>query len=111
MQNIHAFTYGDHTEWYQLSKGFFCEYDRPTQTILSLKMNGKEVEDDDVFMVAMKGYHFKSIAEFLDVRPDEIEKNGRPQEVASDVMNVLREYFSSHEHLEIDGEQRLVIHE
>ena len=25
--------------------------------------------------------------------------------------NVLQEYLSSHDHLEVDGEQRLVIHE
>ena len=106
-----AFIASGHTEWYQMSRGFYCEYDRPTRRILSLKMNGKEVGDDDLFTVAMKGYHFLSIGEFLDIPPEEIEKNGKPREVAASVTNVLREYLSSHEHLEIDGEQRLVIHE
>ena len=106
-----AFVEGAHCEWYQMSRGFFCEYDRPTRRMLSLKMNGREVGDDDVFTVAMEGYHFKSIADFLDVRPDEIENNGKPLEVATNEANVLQEYFSSHEHLEIDGEQRLIIHE
>ena len=106
-----AFVEDTHCEWYQMSKGFFCEYDRPTRRILSLKMNGKEISDDDMIIVVMESYHFKSIADFLDVRPDEIEKNGKPMEVATNGANVLQEYFNSHEHLEIDGEQRLVIHE
>ena len=106
-----AFVEDTHCEWYQMSRGFFCEYDRPTRRILSLKMNGKELSDDDMIIVVMESYHFKSIADFLDVRPDEIEKNGKPMEVATNGANVLQEYFNSHEHLEIDGEQRLVIHE
>ncbi len=48
---------------------------------------------------------------FLDIQHNEIEKNGKPLEVATNVVNVLQEFLSSHDHLEIDGEQRLVIHE
>ena len=98
-------------EWYQVSKGFFCEYDRPTQRILSLKLNGKEIEDDDLITVAMEHYHFTNIGEFLHVQPEEIKENGKTLEISTSVANVLEEYFLSHEHLELDGEQRLVIHE
>ena len=98
-------------EWYQVSKGFFCEYDRPSQSILSLKINGKEIGDDDRITVAMEDYHFKNIGEFLNIQPEEIKENGRTLEISTSVANVLEEYFISHEHLEIDGEQRLVIRE
>ena len=98
-------------EWYQVSKGFFCEYDRPNQSILSLKINGKEIEDDDRITVAMEDYHFKNIGEFLNIQPEEIKENGRTLEISTSVANVLEEYFISHDHLEIDGEPRLVIHE
>ena len=32
---------GDKTEWFQFSKGFFCEFDRKNHSVISLKMNGK----------------------------------------------------------------------
>ena len=105
-----AFAEGGHCEWFQFSRGFFCEYDRPTRRILSLRMNGKEIGDDELVSLAMDGYHFNSIGDFLDIQHNEIEKNGKPLEVATNVVNVLQEYLSSHDHLEIDGEQRLVIH-
>ena len=80
------------------------------QGLLLLRMNGKEIGDDELVSLAMDGYHFNSIGDFLDIQPDEIEKNSKPLEVATNVVNVLQEFLSSHDHLEIDGEQRLVIH-
>ncbi len=106
-----AFGDDEHCEWYQVSKGFFCEYDRPTQSILSLKINGKEIEDDDRVTVAMEHYHFTNIGEFLNIQPEEIKENGRTLEISTSVANVLEEYFISHDHLDIDDEPRLIIHE
>ena len=104
-----AFLDGEHSEWYQLSRGFCCEYDRPTETILSLKMNQKEVQDQDLYTVIMERYHFLNIGDFLDIKTEEIEKNGKPEEAATHTNNVLEEYLSRHEHLELDGEPRLII--
>ena len=105
------FTAGEHAEWYQVSRGFFCEYDRPTQSILSLKMNGEEVQDDDLFTVALQEYHYMSMDDHLNIQLDEVKKNGQPLEVATKAANVLQEYFDRHDHLEIDSEKRLAIHE
>ena len=91
------------------SQRFFCEYDRQTQSIVSLKMNGKEVEDGDLFTVALQEYHFMNMKENLDVEPEEAEKNSTAYEVATKCANVLQEYLKRYEHLEVDGEQRLVI--
>ncbi len=106
-----SFLDSEHNEWYQFSRGFCCEFDRPTHSILSLKMNGKEVEDGDIFTVAMQRYHYLSIGEFLGVSLDEIKKNGQPIEAATKCSNVLEEYFTSHELVKLDGEPRLIIHE
>jgi hypothetical protein len=52
-----------------------------------------------------------SIEEHLNVQLDEIKKNGQPLEVAVKAANVLQEFFDCHDHLEVDDEKRLVIHE
>jgi len=99
-----------HTAWYQLSKGIRCEYDRPTRTIVSLTLNGKEVQDSDVIKVAIQSYHYTNIEEYLDLKPEEIERSGKPIQIASSSQNVLEEYFASHPLLELDGSPRLIIH-
>ena len=74
-------------------------------------MNGKEVSDDDIYTVVMQQFFFDSIGEFLDLPQEEIEKNGRPIEVAAKAPNIPEEYFKDHEVLKLDGEARLIIHE
>ena len=106
-----AFRDGEHSEWYQLSGGIRCEYDRPTHTIVSLTINGEEVQDDKLYTVILQGYHYSNIDTFLDLRREEIECNGKPLEVASNLPNVLEEYFASHPLIEYDDLPRLIIHE
>ena len=74
-------------------------------------MNGREVEDGDLYTVAMQRYHYLSMGEFLNISLDEVAKNGQPLEVATKCPNVLEEYFTSHELVKLDGEPRLIIHE
>ena len=105
------FTDGDHCEWFQFSRYFFCEYDRGTREILKLTMNGKDVEDSDVFRVAAQSYFYLNMNEFLGVSLEEIEKNGQPAELAVKAPNVLEEYFSNHDYIKLDGEPRLLIHD
>ena len=104
-----SFIDSEHNEWFQFSKGFCCEFDRKNHTIISLKMNGKEVTDDDMFTVVMQKFFFENIGDFLDMPQEEIGKNGRPIEVATKAPNILEEYFKDHESLKFDGESRLII--
>ena len=104
-----SFIDSEHNEWFQFSKGFCCEFDRGSHTIISLKMNDKEVRDDDVFTVVMQKNFFDNINEFLDLPHEEIEKNGRSIEVATKAPNILEEYFKDHESPKLDGEPRLLI--
>ena len=105
-----AFLDGEHCEWYQFSRGFCCEYDRPTQTILSLKLNGKEAGEDDLYSVVLERYHYLNMAAFLNITHEEAEKNGKMMEVASYGPNVLEEYFAGHELIKLDNEPRFIIH-
>lgn len=105
-----SFLDSEHNEWFQFSKGFCCEFDRKNHQVISLKMNGKEVGDEDMFTVVMQKFFFENIGDFLDLSSEEIEKNGRPIEVATKAPNLLEEYFKDHESIKLDDEQRLIIH-
>ena len=97
------------TTWFQFSKGFYCEYDKPTHTLVSLKMNGKEVSDDDLFTVVLQNYHYLNMDTTLDISREEVEKNKKGVKVAADAPNVLEEYFVAHPLIELDGTPRVVI--
>ena len=104
-----SFLDSEHNEWFQFSKGFCCEFDRKDHSIISLKMNGREAGDDDMFTVVMQKFFFDNIGDFLDLPHEEIEKNGRPVEVATKAPNILEEYFKDHDSIKLDGEPRLII--
>lgn len=99
-----------HCENFQFSKGFLCEYDCVSHSILQLKMNGRDVRDDDVFAVAAEQYFYDTMKETMSIPLDEIEKNGAPVRLATSAMNVLEEYMTSHDFIKLDGVPRLVIH-
>ena len=95
---------------FQFSKGFFCEYDCSTHSIMQLKMNGEEIRDDDVFQVALESYHYKCSEESIGITAEEIEKNGHPVQLAGEAANVLEEYLMNHDFIRLDKEPRLLIH-
>lgn len=100
---------GDHCETFQFSKGFYCEYDCSTHSLLQLKMNGEDVKDDDAYFVAEEKYYYNWMEYALGIPLEEIEKNGPPVQLAGDAANVIEEYLISHDFTEVDEEPRLVI--
>lgn len=98
------------TEWFHFSNGFFCEYDRASAEIRRLTIDGKDVQDDELYSIAVQSYFYCSIEEFFGITAEETEANGKPAELASSMQNLLIEYFDSHEYIKSDGEQRLLIH-
>ncbi len=99
-----------HTEFYQLSNGLRVEYDRTENKLLSLTFNGCEVKDEDTFTLGMQGFHLKNIGDFLNVPYDEIAENKRPTVIATNDVDVLDEYLSSHELIKLSGENRLILY-
>ena len=57
----------------------------------------------------MQSYFYCSIEEFLGITAEETEKNGKPEELASDAQNVIKEYFEAHDFIKLEEEQRLLI--
>ncbi len=103
-----AFT--DHTEFYQFSRGFRAEYDKSAHKMLSLTLNGREVDGDDIYKVGMHGYHFQNIKEFLDVSVEDLSAYRKPRVISTNDTDILEEYFSHHDMINIPEDQRIVIH-
>ena len=104
-----AFDENAHCEWFQLSRGFFCEYDRVAREILRLTINGADVRDDELYQTAVESYHYICIEDSLGLTTEEVEQNGGPTELATDVLNVLDEFLSKRDFIKLDAEPRLLI--
>ena len=96
--------------FFQLSGGAYCEYDRATRAIVSLKINGKEVLDDVLYTVIMQKFHYMNIEKYLDLTLEEIERNGKAVMAASNSTNVLEEYFVANPLVRLSETPRIIIH-
>ena len=100
---------GDHTEFYQFSEGMEVEYSRKTKEFNKFKFNGKEVKDKDMFKIGLQKYHYINIEEGFNIALDEVEKNGKSRVIATSCRDVLEEYMSCNQHLDVMDLNRLVI--
>lgn len=100
---------GAHTEFYQLSSGFEVVWSRSLQQFKKLLFNGRPLEPEKIYKLALSKYHFSNLAEFLDVTLDEVVGNGGFRIVATSYREVIEEYFTTHQHMHREVEGRLVI--
>ena len=100
---------GAHTEFYQLSSGFEVVWSRSLQQFKKLLFNGRALEPEKIYKLALSKYHFSNLAEFLDVTLDEVVANGGFRIVATSYREVIEEYFTTHQHMHREVEGRLVI--
>ena len=102
---------GDHTEFYQLSDGLYVEYDKKTHKFNKFTFNGRDVTDDEVYRLALQKYHYLNIEGGFNITLDELEKNGKFRVLSTSCRDVIEEYLSEHQHLDINIKEnpRLVI--
>ena len=100
---------GEHTEFYQLSNGLYVEYSRETKKIESFKYENKLIKDDDMFRLGLQDYHFINMDIAFNTKLEELEVNGKSKIIASSCRDVLEEYMSEHQHLDIECNTRLII--
>ena len=102
---------GDHTEFYQLSEGLYLEYDLKTKEINKFTFNDKDIKDDDMFRLALQKYHYLNIDDGFNISLKELEKNGKTRILSTSCRDVIEEYLSENQHLDVNikDNPRLVI--
>jgi len=84
----------DHTEFFQISEGFEITWSRSKQEFLRFNFDEEPIEDDQRLTVAFHGYHRNNCDTSFGIPLEEILTNGREVIIASDVQEVLIEYFT-----------------
>ncbi len=100
---------GDHTEFYQLSKGLHVEYNRKKHEFGHFQFDGKEVKDSDTFRIGLQKYHYLNIEDGFGITIKELEENAKVRILATSCRDVIEEYMSSNQHLDVETLDRLII--
>ena len=100
---------GDHTEFYQLSRGLYVEYDRKTKKFTKFTFESKDVKDDDKFKLGLQKFHFNNMEDGFNIKLKDVEKNGKARILTTSCRDVLEEYMSQNQHLDAPSEERLVV--
>lgn len=100
---------GDHTEFYQFSHGIRMVWSRSEHRFEKLELDGKPLNFDGLYTVALPNYHYQNLPEFLNITVEEIEKNAKIRVLATSYRNVVDEYMMKHPHLSREVEGRLTV--
>ena len=100
---------GDHTEFYQLSKGMRVKYSKSQHKLLECKLNDEDVEDDKIYTVGIQEFHYNNLPDFFNVSFDEVKANGEPETLTTSDVQTLLQYFDEHKHLGFDVDNRLEV--
>ena len=100
---------GDHTEFYQLSKGMHVIYSKSQHKLLKCELDGEEVQDDKIYTVGIQEFHYNNLPEFFNVSYEEIKANGKPIILTTSDVQTLLEYFENNKHLGFGVEGRLEV--
>lgn len=96
----------DDSEFYQISEGLHTEYCKSKKE-LSIKYNGNEVKDDDVFNVSIRNFDYQNFEKFFGIPLKDVKEDGI---LCTDSTDVLYEYLDSDENLPvypIDDRQKI----
>ena len=101
---------GDHTEFYQLSKGLAVEYDQASHSFLRFDYEKRPVEDGQVFTVGLQHYHFLNLEDSFGVTLEELRENHRDRLIASSCAQILEECLAAGHRQNRRGKGRLILH-
>ncbi|MBO4916023.1 MAG: 5'-nucleotidase C-terminal domain-containing protein, partial [Oscillospiraceae bacterium] len=98
-----------HTEFYQYSSGMRIVYRKSTHTIEEFRFRGEDITDDRELLICLQTYHYKSFDEFFGIPLEEVAANMKPRVIATSIVGVIEELFSTRTGLDAHVEGRLVI--
>ena len=97
------------TEFFQFSRGFLVRYDREKQVLEEVSLNGVPVADDRKIRIGLQAYFAGNLPDFFGISPEEVRKNGEPEELSTSCTDLVEEYFGDRRLIRADPVPRLVI--
>ncbi|PIS16060.1 bifunctional metallophosphatase/5'-nucleotidase, partial [Candidatus Roizmanbacteria bacterium CG09_land_8_20_14_0_10_41_9] len=95
-------------ECYQVNQGVEAVYLDKERKLLSLKIEGKIVEDRLNYTLGIQGYHFNNSAQYLNITNEELLTSGKTKVLTTSAQEVLKEFLRNNQNIGRKIEQRLV---
>ena len=95
-------------ECYQINVGIKAVYSDKEEKLLSLEINGENVDENRSYTILVQGYHFKNCQAYLNVSTEVLEASGKSKTVTTSAQEVIKEYLTNHQNLDRKVEGRLV---
>lgn len=95
-------------ECFQVNKTVKAVFDENQDKLISLKVNGVEVADEQTFKIGIQSYHYNNCQKNLCMSEEELSMIARPKVMASSMQAVLDEYLRHHQNIIAEVEGRLV---
>ena len=100
---------GNHTEFYQYSKGTKIVYDRAAQQLISLELNGEAIDDQQLYSLGLQEFHYSNFESFFSVTMEDVTSNARPRVVATSIHDVMIEHLGNAIYLDAEVEGRIEV--
>lgn len=96
-------------EFYQVNKAFRIIFNQAQDDFELLTYEGKELEEEKVYTVAIQHYHFENLKDFFGITPQEAAAINPPRIISTSALDILFEYMENHPRLSAKVEGRIVI--
>ena len=100
---------GNHTEFYQFSKGLNVTFDTTSKKFTRFDFKGEPINEEAIFSVAIQGFHRANIEEFFGIKEEEIEQNGKIIVLSTSFFDVILEHLSIGHSQNASIEGRLIL--
>ena len=100
---------GAHTEFYQFSEGPHMVYSRKDPEFKEFKFKGEDVADDQLFTVGLQLFHYNNMEKSFGITHAEILANAPRRTVTTSSREVIEEYLTENQHLDVGVLDRLIV--
>ena len=100
---------GNHTEFYQLSKGMRVVYSKSKHELIECKLDDEDIDDNKIYTVGIQEFHFNNLEDFFNIDLEEVKQNGEPRVLTTSDVQTLLEYFGNNKHLGFDVDDSLEV--
>lgn len=94
-------------ECYQVNQRVQAVYNDSLKKLVSLKIDGRPVADNQTYSICLQGYHFNQSKAYLNLTQTQLLASGAAKVVTTSAQAVLEEYLRCHQNLKPSLEKRL----
>ena len=95
-------------ECYQVNGKVKAVYSEKEKRLMSLSIEGKEVENSKDYTIGIQGYHFNKAKDFLNVSQEEFLSSGKNKVATTSAQEVLEEFLRNNQNITRKIEGRLI---